>query len=399
MYKPKYLNPTDQETIQFTNLSSDAENEPLSYRWLVDGEPVSTEKDYATKLSVGQHEIDLEVTDPLAKSTAAQMVTVEPDQIYPTKPLKIKYKGMIYAAARFAPEFTATPSDPTPSIEEIDEQLTTIRSELGCNAVYLRAGGGYEDNLVEACEVALRIGFDRIYAEMKYMHATAEETAQKLAEFAPRIKALRDTSDSIVFSVGSEFVFSIKGILPGEQWLDQLNYAVQNYDDYIKRMKEHIPKVFETIVPVVKRNYGYPVAYAAEVNEANFVPWQDPALESVCIDLYFGDAYGVNEQWILNYMNKFRKFGKPINWSEFGCLTYTGGGYYGFMTPAWATSPYDEDEQAKYIQRYCNTFSRADIEGAYYYIYNEEWDKGFGLYNRMKRKKGFYMYKSYQRSS
>lgn len=39
------------------------------------------------------------------------------------------------------------------------------------------------------------------------------------------------------------------------------------------------------------------------------------------------------------------------------------------------------------------------VDGALLYIYNDEWDKGFGLYNGAERKKGFYMYKSYQRVS
>ena len=59
--KPYYLDPTDQQTIQFTNLSVDPDGDPLTYQWLVDNLPVSTEKDYSAKLPVGQHEVDLEV--------------------------------------------------------------------------------------------------------------------------------------------------------------------------------------------------------------------------------------------------------------------------------------------------------------------------------------------------
>ena len=40
----------------------------------------------------------------------------------------------------------------------------------------------------------------------------------------------------------------------------------------------------------------------------------------------------------------------------------------------------------------------ARIDGAFLYIYNYEWDKGYGIYNGLKRKKAFYMYKSYQRT-
>jgi hypothetical protein len=38
--KPWYLNPTDQQTIQFTDFSTDPGGDPLTYRWLVDNQPV-----------------------------------------------------------------------------------------------------------------------------------------------------------------------------------------------------------------------------------------------------------------------------------------------------------------------------------------------------------------------
>lgn len=49
----------------------------------------------------------------------------------------------------------------------------------------------------------------------------------------------------------------------------------------------------------------------------------------------------------------------------------------------------------------CNALNRARIDGYFYTQYNDPYtfDKGYGLYNGFKRKKGFYMYKSYQRTS
>jgi hypothetical protein len=48
---------------------------------------------------VGQHTVELEASDPISKSTTAQTLNIEPDQIYQTTSLKIKYKGMRYAVA------------------------------------------------------------------------------------------------------------------------------------------------------------------------------------------------------------------------------------------------------------------------------------------------------------
>lgn len=57
---------------------------------------------------------------------------------------------------------------------------------------------------------------------------------------------------------------------------------------------------------------------------------------------------------------------------------------------------YDEDAQAKYIERYCRFLNRAKIHGFYYNNYRDNWDLGYSLVNGMKRKKSFYIYKSYE---
>ncbi len=41
----------------------------------------------------------------------------------------------------------------------------------------------------------------------------------------------------------------------------------------------------------------------------------------------------------------------------------------------------------------------ARVNGYFYTEYNDNFDKGYGLYNGPARKKGFYMYKSYQRAA
>ena len=62
-WKPYYLNPTDQQTIQLTNASYDLGGDPLTHTWLVDNKEVSHERDYSTKLPQGEHLIDLQVSD------------------------------------------------------------------------------------------------------------------------------------------------------------------------------------------------------------------------------------------------------------------------------------------------------------------------------------------------
>jgi hypothetical protein len=363
----------------------------------VDSEPVSEDKDYSVKLPVGQHFVRLEVSDGhYNETTGNTIMTVEPDQIYPTEQLHVKYKGMDYAAARASPELNATPAV-IPDHEKLDEQLSTIHDELDCNAVSIWAGAGYEDNLIEACEIALQKSFDRIYALAKYMHFTVDEIAEKLANLAPRITSLRETSDRIVWAIGNEFTYCVKDLIPGDTFQDQQAWVHQHHDGYIEAQQTDIPKVFERILPVIRRNYRYPVAYNAGPNEIDLVPWNDPIFESVCWNAYLKPAYReATEKSLLNKFSKLKGFQKPVIASEFGCATWTGAGQAS-DTALFQGQAYDEEEQADSIDRHCMMFNSAGIDGAFLYIYNEEWDKGFGLCNGTKRKKGFYAYKSFQR--
>ena len=107
--------------------------------------------------------------------------------------MKIKYKGVDYCAGNPYPEF----GWPSPTREQMDEELSTIRNGLGCNAIILTAGADSEDDLIESGKMALQKGFDRIYINPRYVHHSMDETVERVARFAPRVKALRETSEAI----------------------------------------------------------------------------------------------------------------------------------------------------------------------------------------------------------
>jgi hypothetical protein len=155
--------------------------------------------------------------------------------------------------------------------------------------------------------------------------------------------------------------------------------------------------------------YGYQIAYAATMDEASYiVPWSDPIFESVSSDAYIWEKIGWTENWIVNHLSELKKFRKPVNSTEWGCMTYKRASqeWYHDAPEDLAKYPYDEDEQAKYIAQYCNMLNRARISGAFYTQIDDERLIGYGLYKATSppnfgpgssRKKGFYMYKSYQR--
>lgn len=388
-YKPYYLDPTDQQTIQFTNTSYDPDGDQLSSTWLVDREVVSHEHDYSTKLPQGEHRIDLRVSDDTTETEniVITRVNVEPDQIFPTKQLHTKRKGVRYSAGAFAPEWPS----PTPSAEEMDEQLDTIHDELGCNAIWIIAGRGFEDNLIRCAKLAITKGFERVYVQPMYMAASPEETVQKIGEFAGRVRALRQTSETVVYAVGHEFSLETN-ILDGRDWYER----VQNLSEDWNKVTSTLPKMFASIVKVCKKEYGYEIAYAAAIFEVDLIPWENPIFESVCTDAYVCVGCGWTEDWVFRHLSDLKRYRKPVNSSEWGCMTYHDAGYLAASALA-SQEAYDEDEQANYVGRYCDLLNRAGIGGSYYTIYNDTYDKGYGLYNGNRRKKGFYAYKSYQR--
>lgn len=395
-YKPQHINPTDQQTIQFTNGSYDPDDNPLQYNWCIDGKLASTQKDYSSKLPTGGHTVQLNVSDGIAQSSDIRDMTVEPDQIYPTNNLNIRYKGIRYAAGTLGPIYTNVP---TPSRDEMDEQLDTIHDELGCNAVTIYAGPKYEDNLIEAGRLAVQKGFERIYVNPDNMDLTVDETIARLRRFIPKMKSLRETSDSAVFMVGHEFDTETRGVLPGDNWPQRVDWARRHTYSWFDLVKANLPDMFKAIVTLCKQDYGYEIAYDSSLNEVDLVPWSDPSFGSVDVGAYLVDAIGFNEGWIMDLFSRLKRFRKPVYSAEWGTMTFKGAYANPWLLPSPGEDyPYDEDEQASYVRRYCEFLNRATISGCFYTQYNEDYDKGYGLYNGMRRKKGFYMYKSYQRS-
>jgi hypothetical protein len=368
-------------------MSYDLGGDPLQNTWLVDSNVVSHERDHSTKLPVGQHLVDLQVSDGKQTRVHSATVTVEPEQIYPTKQLHIAYKGI-----RYYPRDT----------QRMNEELDTIQQELGCNAVIL--SGENEDYLIEGAQQAIKKGFDRIYVEPSYWNygygIRIDDTVERLSRLAPRVRELRETSESVGFMVGHEYGLVVQGIIPGKDWTSRLQYQV-DHNDWLQMVRANLPGMFKRVLKVCKENYGYGISYAAAIWEDDMVPWSDPLFESVSTDAYVFDKAGWTTSRISGHLTALKRFGKPVNSAEWGCMTFKDAGAISGISPLYENQyPYDEEEQANYIDNYCKMLNRTRIDGCFYTGYNQnaEDPKDFSVYYGTKRKKGFYMYKSYQRS-
>jgi len=413
-FEPKYLNPTTAQVIKRAIEFYDVDNDPLAVTWFLDGEEVGhgevsttqlsdgrnmSRSEYLTKLPEGSHIIVATVSDGMETVKTPEWygrnpITVEPDQIYPTKPIHLRYKGITYFAGPVPPDWAGIPN---PDHDEMDEQLDTIRKELGCNAIVISSGKEYEDKLIECSRMAIEKGFERVYVQPRYMGLTVDDTVERIREFVTRVRALREASERVVFSVGHEFPLET-AIVKGDTWSDRAGNLPAEW----QKVTAALPGMFATITNVCKENYGYELSYSAIPGEVDLVPWENPMFESVGVDAYVMPVIGMDEGRIIDLLSRLKIYQKPVCSMEAGCMTFKGAAYFGGVPPGGISSrPYDEDEQAGYIESYCEMLNRARIDGYFYTQYNDPpyFQNGFGLINGFKRKKGFYMYKSYQWTS
>jgi len=392
---PKYINPTTEYLIKLSSDAYDPDNDPLTYIWYVDHKEVSREPNCSIKLPEGDHWIDLDVSDGIETRPAlgGNRVTVDPDQIYPVKTLNVKYKGITYFAGPVTSEWSSAPS---PSIEEMNEQLDTIHEDLGCNAIIVCGGKDDENKVIECGKLAIGKKFDRIYIQPRYVNSTVEETIENIEKFAPKVRELREMSEAIVYSVGHEF--TLETAIIGKTFWERYNYQVKGggWD----KIRSTLPGMFKKIVQVCKENYGYAITYASiPVWEHDLVPWSDPIFESVGVDINILPSVGWTEDWNLSFLDQMKRLGKPVIATDWGVFSYEGADEFGGISPLHLEDrPYDEEAQVRYIEKFCNMLNKTKIDGCFWVQYNEErFEKGHALYNpiTLKRKKGFYTYKSF----
>jgi hypothetical protein len=394
---PKYINPTTEYEIRLSHNAYDPDGDPLTTTWLIDGEEVSHEPRYSTKLPEGEHLIGLRVSDGMEERSAERRVTVEPDQIYPVKPLYMRYKGVSYFCGGITPEW---PNIPNPNEEEMDEQLDTIHNELGCNAIIISAGEAFEDKMIECGRMAIEKGFERIFIQPRYVNATVDETVEKISRFAKKVKTLRESSEAVVYMVGHEFQLETS-IIRGGDWFTRFQNSNNGID--LDKIRYVLPRMFRRIIDICSKNYGYGISYASTPWEAyeNLIPWSSPVFESVGVNTYIQDFLGWDENWWFNLLSRLKKIGKPVYSTDFGMMSFAYADKWGGWNPLHHNEgSYDEEPQVRFTYRTLKMLNRAKIDGCFWVQYNDNFDKGHGLYHPItrKRKKGFYMYKSYRLS-
>ena len=407
---PRFLNPYVGQKVKFGYVVSDEDGDQLALKlieddqtvkeWTVEKAPNSqiTNVDDVISRSYqkeGGHKLVLEASDKDKKSKRWDDISfdVETEQIpdYPTKPLDVKYKGINYYATGISGWGFYTPTK-----DQMNEHFDTILNELGCNAIIVTGDGNAEDHLIESTRLALGKGFDSVYIHPRYVNESIDTALEKLAKFAPKVKSLREESSKVVFMIGREFSIEQSGIVRGSDWFTRLANIARDWN----RIQSMFGPYTWKVISALNKSYGHELAYASGAWEADLVPWDNPAFESVMTNAYIDQYYGHTETNVLGQLSGLKRYGKPVHSTEWGCFAFPDGEKYGgggSLFKPWQF-PEDQKEQANYIIKYLNMLNRAKIDGSFYILYDDPFPQSTGLLNGTRRRLGFYAYKSYRRA-
>jgi hypothetical protein len=171
---------------------------------------------------------------------------------------------------------------------------------------------------------------------------------------------------------------------------------------------------------VARDNFQGEISYSAG-------PWENVPWNRVSFDVVGETLYYTGES-LSDYIYKIKKlqsYDRPVHIKEFGSSTYSTytRGNSMRMTSFWVAmygkkegadkyigrrpmeghvALYNEDTQAEHVRFYLNIFNRMALEGCFLYEFEAREPKNpqeFGIVDvpLKRRKKAFYMYKSYQR--
>ncbi|MEM4246100.1 MAG: hypothetical protein QW390_02265, partial [Candidatus Bathyarchaeia archaeon] len=214
---------------------------------------------------------------------------------------------------------------------------------------------------------------------------------ERVSKFTVKAERLRRLSDSVELWVGNELTIDALGIRKGATYVERVT---ANDPPNVKTILNNF---LNRLITVSRANFNGKITYAAGLWEP--VEWRRHDFDIIGSNEYFWP----NRDSIKDKINRLKRFNKPVYITEFGSCTYEGACKWGGAGSFHDTKhPYDEDEQVNCIEKYLKIFN-GKVHGCFLWIYRENEPRYFGIVTSSlggvnKRKKGFYMYKSYRRS-
>ena len=248
-------------------------------------------------------------------------------------------------------------------------ELEIIRHDLHCNAV--RISGTEIARLVATAEDAQ--GFE-VWLSPCLHDKDPQETLAYTVDCAAAAEKLRQQWPQLVFILGSELTWFMRGILKGDNFFERLGNPLSLWWRLkVLRMHNAPLNLFLTKANAAVRDVFHgQVTYASAPIEA--VDWG--LFDFVCLDYYRGkqnrDTYGQR-------LKRHFAHGKPVIISEVGLCTYQGAedkGGRGFFiidpkNRGQLDGSYvrDESNQANELFDMLQTLDRAGVEGIFVFTF------------------------------
>lgn len=257
----------------------------------------------------------------------------------------------------------------------IQRELEIIRNDLKCDSV--RISGQEIERLVQASRYALQQGLE-VWFSPAFVEASEKETLAYFKECAKAAEELRKISPSIVFVAGCELTFFMKGLVDGKTSFDRMGTFMKPWrllrstlvkGSYNRRLNRFLAQA----VPSIRDIFHGQITYASG-------PWEKVAWS--LFDVVGIDYYRHAGNWE-NYRERLREYkrpGKPVAVTEFGCCTYRGAedkGGYGWAIVDRSVDPprlkgqfvRDEEAQSKYLMELLQIFEEEGMADAFVFTF------------------------------
>ncbi|MBV9379983.1 MAG: hypothetical protein JOY82_19990 [Streptosporangiaceae bacterium] len=260
----------------------------------------------------------------------------------------------------------------------VQRELQIIASDLHATAV--RLTGDDPQRLARAGEHALAAGLELWFSPVP-CNLDPGALPGYFARCAREAERLRRAHEGrVVLVLGCEISLWCAGFFPGDSVLGRIatvtDPALLRKRDTMAALAsglERAKRAHRDIVHAAREEFAGPVTYAAG-------PWEDVDWE--LFDLVSVDAYrdAGNAAGYRDTLRAYRRFGKPVAVTEFGCCTYRGaagrGGMGWMIVDEKADPPVipgtyerDEEEQVRHLRDMLAVYEAEDIDSAFWFSF------------------------------
>ena len=207
-------------------------------------------------------------------------------------------------------------SRPKFDIVIVKRELEIIKTDLHCNAI--RISGTDIERLITTAEAALKLGFE-VWLSPHLHDKDEQHTLDYTVKCAIAAELLRKQYSKLIFILGCELTFFMKGILKGKNVFERLGnpisllWRLKILGLHNKPLNAFLIKVNNAVRQVF---YGE-VTYSSAPIEA--VDWS--LFDFVCLD-YYREAR--NRSSYAERLKRHFSHDKQVIITEFGCCTYKG---------------------------------------------------------------------------